>query len=343
MIWQEFLSGLRDRRRVRKLEKAATHARERELQDIIEHVVDEINPRIRAVSHYRKKLQPSVERALDYCSGLITGIPDSIEVSSKCWRKDPVVKAIFSSAKDLRNAFSLNQDVRHFFDRQLDAPDCYALLSMECNERTVLGLELKGDTLKRDVKQTTVNFTSHRIVKPSLTEAELRKNLEHCAFENLIGYALERITELVAARHVLEEQQHLTEMQLKVAELKSKGLEPLIGDAPVEPVDISSLREKSAYTGKALDQSRARLTTLDDYIDRITEVLGEPQQHFRLRRVSMRLSGMNIKLGEKATASGQTLELTEASLGEHRKRIILIARFPRDDLLPKRNLFSTIG
>ncbi|GMQ88703.1 MAG: hypothetical protein BMS9Abin09_0136 [Gammaproteobacteria bacterium] len=335
MSWQPLVARFREKRRQRKADREAARARERELQDAIEHVVDEIDPRIRALGGYRKKLKPCVERTLAYCSDLVTRIPGSVEVNSKSWGRDPMVKAFFSGAEELRRVFSRSKEVRDFFDQHPAAGHCYALLSMECSERTVLGMAMRGEVLKRDVKQTSVSFTDHRVVKPSLSEPELRKNLEQRAFDNLIGYALERITELVAAQHSLQEKRHLLEMQLKVAHLKSKSLASLMGDEGNGTINTEALREQEAHTGQALEQAHARLKTLDDYIDRIAEVLGNPQTHLRLHRISMRLNEMNIKLDEHSADSGRVLELSEASLGEHLKRILLIARFPRDDLLPK--------
>jgi hypothetical protein len=330
MSWQQLVSGFREKRNKRKANKAAARVREGELQHAIEHVVDEINPRIRALGGYRKKLRPCVERTLTYCSELVTRVPESIEVSSKTWGRDPVVKAFFSGTEDLRRVFSHSKELREFFDRHVGADYCYALLSMECRERTVLGMEMHGELIKRDVKQTAVSFTDHRVVKPSLSEPELRENLEQRAFESLIALALERITELVAARHLLEDQQQLMKMQLKIEQLKSTSLEHLIGDKGSTTIDIEALRE----------QANARLSTLEDYIDRISDVLGDPQKHLRLDRIDMHLSKMNLKLGEQSTDSGHTLQLIEASLGEHLKRILFIARFPRDNLLPRQGFLA---
>ncbi|NHZ69751.1 MAG: hypothetical protein GWP20_00765 [Thermotogales bacterium] len=334
MSRQPLVSRFREMRHQRKADKEAARARERELRDAIEHVVEEIDPRIRALGGYRKKLKPCVERAFAYCTDVVTRIPGSIEVSSKSWGRDPVVKALFSRAEELRRVFSLSKEVHDFFDQHPAAEHCYALLSMRCSERTVLGMALRGEVIKKDVKQTSVSFTDHWVVKPSLSEPELRKNLEQRAFDYLIGYALEQITELVTAQHSLQQQRDLLEMQLKVAHLKSKSLAPLMSDKG-GTINIEALREQEEHAGQALEQAHARLKTLDDYIDRIAEVLGDPQTHLRLHRISMRLSKMNIKLDERSAESGQVLELSEASLGEHPKRVLLIAKFPRDDLLPK--------
>ena len=340
MVLQKLVTGLRKKRRQRKSEKVAAQAREHELQQAIEHVVDEIDPRIRALGGYRKKLRPCVKRTLSYCAELVTGIPGSIEASSKSWGRDPMVKAFFSTSGDLRRIFSHSNEVREFFDRHPGADLCYALLSMQRNERTTLGMEMRGEVLKRDIKQVSVSFTDHWLVKPSASETELRKNLEQRAFDVLISYALERITRLVSARDSLEEQQHLLEMQLKIAHLRSKGLAPPNKNEDAADIDIETLNEQAQHTGQALQQAHARLTTLDDYIDRIADVLGEPQAHLKLNTVSMCLSGMNIKLDGLSNTTGNTLELREATLGKNLKRILSIIRFPRDDLLPKRNFLA---
>lgn len=343
MGWQELVAGFREKRLERAAKKAAARGRENKLQGTIEHVVDEINPRIRAIGDYRKKLRPCVQSSLEYCSELVNHVPDSIEVSSQSWRKEPVVRALFSGVEDLRDVFSQSKEIHDFFDQHADADNCHVLLSTELRERTVLGMEMHGDVLKRDVKQIAVSFTDHRVVKPSVNESELKKNLEQRAFDNLIRYALENITELLAARHSLEEQQRLMKMQLKVAHLKNKSLEHLIGDRHSGTINIEAMRQQAEHAGETLKQARARLTTLDDYIDRIDEVLGQPQTHLNVRPISMCLNEMNIKQDEKSSGAGKVLNLSEASLGDQLKRILLIARFPRNDLSPRKDFFTTTG
>ncbi|MFQ5642688.1 MAG: hypothetical protein ACE5FQ_03210 [Thiogranum sp.] len=333
---QKFISGFREKRRQHRTRKAAAHIRELEVLDAIEHVVDEINPKIRALGGYRKKLRPCVEHTLDYCADLVACLPESTETSSKSWGREPLVKAFFSTAGTVQQVFSHNREVRDFFDRHTDATHCHALLSMARQERTVLGMEIQGEVIRRDVRQTAVSFTDHRVFTPSLNEPELKNNLRRRAFESLIACTLERISKLVAARHLLEEQQQLLNMQIKVKQLKGKSLEPLIGNRNSASIDIAALREQAANNG----QAGARLTTLEDYIDRIADVLCNPESWLKLYSVSVHLSKMNIKLDDQSTDSGYTLQLTEAALGEHLKRTLLIARFPRDELLPERDFLA---
>jgi hypothetical protein len=191
------------------------------------------------------------------------------------------------------------------------------------------------------VRQTSVSFTDHRVVRPASSQTALRKELQERAFEVLVSYALERITELVSSRSSLQEQRQLLDMQLRLAHVRRESLTPLLEGKGGEAIDIEALRTQQQQTGEALQQVRASLTTLDDYIDRISEVLGDPQAHLRVGHLSMCLNKMNIKLEGAASAeAGHDLELTEVSLGENLKRILLITRFPRDELLPKQDFLK---
>jgi len=336
MIFKKVVSRVRQSLARRKAAKAEARARDNELRVAIEHVVDAIDPKLRAVSGYRKKLRPAVECSLAYSAGLVEQLPAVVEVNGRVWSTDPTVRAFFSDVGDLRRVYSQSDEVREYFDRHEGQESCYALLSMLCKERSVLGMEMQGDVMRRDVRQTSVSFTDHRVVKPASSYAALRKELEQRAFEVLIAHALEYVTERVSSRNSLQEQRQLLDMQLRLARVKSASLTHLLEGKGDEVIDIEALQKQYEQTGEALQQARAGLTTLEDYIERISEVLGDPQAYLRVGRVSLRLSKMNIKLEGVASAEdGHQLELTEVSLAENTKRILQITRFPRDELLPR--------
>ena len=340
-MFQEFLSDIRQRLARHKAKKAEARAREKDLLSAIDHVVDVINPRLRAVSGYRKKLKPAVARSLAYCASLVEDMPDAIEVNGKTWSANPTVRAFFSSAGDLQRVYSHSREVREYFDKNAVQECCYALLSTLCTQRTVLGMEMQGDVMRRDVPQTSVSFSDHRVVKPASSEAALRKELENRAFEVLVSYVLECLTELVSSRNTLQEQRQMLDMQLKLAHVRSAGLAPLLEGEGREAIDIEALRKQYQQTGMALDKARAGLTTLEDYIDRITEVLAEPQAHLKVERNSMCLNKMNIRLeGAAAAEAGHEVQFTEVSLGDNLKRVLLITRFSREELLPKQDFLA---
>jgi hypothetical protein len=340
MMFQTLIDRLKEALSQRRAAKARARAREEEILSAIEHVVDEINPKLRAVSRYRKKLRPAVERALAYSTEIVARVPGPVEVNRTAWSKDSQLRAFFTGVEDMRQVLSDNREVHDFFAGHADAEQpCYALLSMERSERTVLGMEGSGDIIKRDVLQTSVSFKDRKVVEPDASELHLRQDLEQRAFEVLVAYVLERITGLLADRHSLNEQKLLLDMQLRLAQAKNASLSPLLEGSQNEGEPQDALQQRQQHTTQAFEQANARLTTLDDYIDRITEVLGHPAEHFKANQIALRLSQMNIKRDDKSSAPGHDLELTELSLGEEIRRILLIIRFPCDELLEKKGLF----
>ena len=324
----------------RQARKAAARAREAEIQLAIEHVVDEINPKLRAVSNYRKKLRQAVERALEHSAEIVASIPGPIEVNRSLWSSDPMLRAFFTGVDNMRQVLSDNREVHDFFASDSSGqPHCYALLNMERSERTVLGMESSGNIIKRDVLQTSVSFRDRQVVEPDASESHLREDLEKRAFEVLVAYVLEHITGLIADRHSLNERKLLLDMQLRLKQVKQASLSPLL-EGSHKAEGLEALQQQQQHTTQALDQASTRLTTLDDYIDRITEVLAYPEKYFRVNPVSMRLSPMNIKHDEKSPVPGNDLALSEYLLGEEIRRILLIIRFPRDELLARERLFQ---
>jgi flagellar biosynthesis chaperone FliJ len=336
-MFRNLIARIREGRSERRAARALTRVREEEVLAAIEHVVDEINPKLRAVSSYRKKLRQAVERALAYSAEIVAAVPGPVEVNKTVWNSDPMVRAFFTGVEDMRHVLSRSNEVHDYFDSNDSSGQqyCYALLNMQRSERTVLGVENRGDIIRRDVKQTSVSFKDRRVVKPGPSESQLRQDLEKRAFEVLVAYVLERITRLIVDKHSLKEKQLLLDMQLRLAKVKKAGLSPLLGDREAGVEDVEALEQQQQHMAQESEQADTKLTTLDDYIDRITEVLGNPERYFRVDHVRMRLSQMNIRLDEKS-GDGQELELAEGLLGEALRRILLIIRFPRDELLERK-------
>ena len=336
---RQLIDRIKHSRAQRQARKAAARAREAEIQLAIEHVVDEINPKLRAVSNYRKKLRQAVERALEHSAEIVASIPGPIEVNRSLWSSDPMLRAFFTGVDNMRQVLSDNREVHDYFAADSSGQShCYALLNMERSECTVLGVEGGGNIIKRDVLQTSVSFRDRQVVGPDASESHLREDLEQRAFEVLVEYVLERITGLIADRHSLNEQKLLLDMQLRLKQVKQASLSPLL-EGSHKAEGLEALQQQQQHTRQAFEQAGARLTTLDDYIDRITEVLGHPEKYFRVNPVSMRLSPMNIKQDGKSPAPGSDMALSEYSLGEEIRRILLIIRFPRDELVAKERLF----
>lgn len=314
-----------------KAGKRSARRHEQQLLAAIEHVVDTVNPRLRGIPGYRKKLKPCVSRSLAYCCRIVDFVPGPTDANSKSWSADPVLRAMFSSVQDLHNLYS-NREIRDFFEHNPGADVCYTLLSSICIERSVLGMEMHGDVVKRDVKQTSVSFTDRRTVKSALSEHALREDLRQRALDGIVSVALERITELVASRQAREEEKQLLNMRRRLKIVKDASLDPLLEEHHSESAGLDGAVTDRQQTADEAKHPAGKLDALDDYIDRIADVLDHPEAHLRHKQISMRLNRMNVKLGEDSGEAGDNLELAEFLLGQHIKRILLITRFPRSEM-----------
>jgi hypothetical protein len=318
----------------RRRAKAMSRARDARVAATTERLIDEIDPRLRSLTGYRQKLSAPVRKTLAYTTDIVNMIPGPVQVSSGTWSDDPLIRALFSGPEDLRRLFSQNEEIRHYFDHRaiLEPDHCYAMLSMSYQERTVLGTEMVGDMLKRDIKQIAVSFEKMRVVEPGLSEYELRADLQERAFVVLTAYALERITDLKLSGAKPQEQHQLAETQLKLNKVRNASLGSLLEGKPQQ---ITELHDQLLHSGEELQQAKARVTNLDDYIDVISDVLNEPERHLRARQFSVRLNKMNIKVDDHPEEKGELLQLTELSLGDKTRRVMLLVNFPRKDLLAR--------
>lgn len=302
------------------------------LRDDIERVVDASEPRIRLVGNYLQKLLDPVEGALIYGDRLLRQIPPAVALGGHAWSRDPRVNAFFATKDDLRSTLGQNARVRAFF-KDGAHPECFAWMLMVKREVETFGSALDGDMLVREVRQIRVSFSGHQLFFPNASEAELRKELRERTLVFLATRALERINGLRERRGALEEQRRQLQVQLRALRGHARGLRPLLSSTDADERRLATLDQKLVQTEQDLVAARKQLGTLDDYLEQVRQVLGQPEAYLRVQPVSIRINRLGLKLDANSSEPGETITLIElASLDE--KRIGLLVRFARDDLAP---------
>jgi hypothetical protein len=334
------LSGLRNALHQRQLVKDIRQDRQADITGTVERVVDSIDGRIRLVSGYRKKLQVVIRNSLEFTDTLIDNFPGAIEVSSRTFVSDPYVNAFFSNTRDVQTIFSRSSEIREFMEDYShgEVAQCCALLCMHKMEKTVLGVELAGDTLKKDVKQTAVNFTDHRIYSPAPTEAETRKGLKQCLFEGLVTNTLERVVQLKLSNQRLQHERQMLQARLRHAQyLLSRQSDRPANEADCRR-DIDDTRLKLEKTEQ--DLRKIHLATPQVSLEQVIEVFSNPEKFVRLKKSTLRLNKMGIKISESTEQPCNTLKLTEVTIGEQPPRVVTLAKFPRDEFLSRTFAFT---
>ena len=300
------------------------------LRDPIEQVVGASEPRIRLVGDYADKLVDAVEVALQHCQQLTRQLPPALTLSARAWASDPQVNAFFATVADLRATLSQSRSVRAFFQQPGQPEECFALLLMVKRETGTFGSTLEGDLLIREVRQIQVSFSEHRLHFPAASETELRQNLRQRMLMFLASRARERIGELRTRRDALEEQRRQLRAQLQALRGQARGLQPLLSSTDADERRLATLEQRLTQTEQDLADARKPLATLDDYLEQVRQVVGQPEPYLHFHRLSLRLNRLGVKLDEDSPEPGETLALFEWDSLEE-QRIGTLVRFSREE------------
>ncbi len=294
------------------------------LSEVVEHVVDETDGRLRAIPGYARRLKEPVAMAIRYIDSMVEAFPDARLCSRSAFGADPSVNAFFVDVNHLREVFSRSSEVRQLFEEHPTARECWALLCMRREERQQLGMGLHGDALQRDIMQTAVSFTDHQLVAPGASECDARCALKSCILRGFLTH----IRRQVAIAHTT------------VAELETRArvLRGRLRDNKRHPdgaVERENLQQSLAQVERDLAAVDLRLPTLDDELAFIAQTLAKPEQFLSGTLSRLRVSRMGIKLGHASTESANEIDLSEIQIASHGRRVGSLVRFPREELLPQ--------
>ena len=312
---------------------------EETMLDAIETVVEGTDPRLRFVSGYRKKMRPAIKSALHYISEAVEQIPEPIEISKRTWNSDPRVNAFFATVGDLQIMLSSSAKIRRFFEHG-EQQEGYALLAMAKQEKTVLRHQLEGEILRREVPQVTISFSEHRILAPSATEAETRKELIRCAFNVLVKQALERLVCLQARKETLTDQRRLLKIRRKFLQAERASLTSLLQASESHAQDLEDILQKMAANKQNLLEAQAGIETLDDYLERVNEVLAHPENYLQLKMITIRLNRLGVKVQDNSPDAGNEITLTELTVGKQITRVVALVKYFRDEMLSREHLWE---
>lgn len=310
--------------------------------DAIEHIVDGTEPNIRLVSSYRKKLYQPVATALSYIDELVETIPGPIETSQKTFVSDPTVNAFFANALEMQTLFSDSTELRRFFDDNADPSlqEACALLCAREDQNNTFGMDLAGDVIQREVAQTAVNFSEHKVLAPAASASEARQGLKHCIFDGLITHTLQHLLTLKSKKQDLEDQRRILQSRLRARQAQSWGLSTLLVSVQMDPAAAKQIEEKLAKTERRLKHLPVKLDTPADYLNEVRQIVGHPEDFIRLTIVSFKLSKLGIRINDNSSQPANTVDLARIEIADVLKRTVALVCYPRQEMLPQRGLFE---
>jgi hypothetical protein len=309
---------------------------EQDIERAIDIVIEQTDPRLRFVRGYRRKLRKPVVRSLVYVDDLVTRIPGPFVISRKTYASDPQINGLFGSADDIETLFASNKMLQDFFRETPGCDQVCVPLAMLRREKRILGMTLSGDVVRRDVARTAVNYSGHRLgVICAESEAELRSKLQWRGIHTLAVTALENITRLKTRTAVLEEQRALLKMKLRDVQAQHRGLDAVAGITPEDSQERQALEQRLEDTAQKLQQARTGVATLVDYLDQVCQVLNHPSRYLRVRRNSVTVDRMGIKLDGMSHEQGGEVYSATLSIGTQPDFELILAAFRRSDILAK--------
>lgn len=178
--------------------RGGTQAADPDLEEALERAAAKVDPRIKQARGWPQHYRVPLSGALAQARRVAAAVPGPIELDANMYTLDPLVRALFGSAADVRRLLGNSPELRGFYGN-----DVYALLSMRRMEKRSLGFDNSGDILRRDVLQQLIWFTDHQLIGPAPSEAEARRNLLWSLYDRF----LERV--LVGIKRIEEDYQRL--------------------------------------------------------------------------------------------------------------------------------------
>ena len=303
----------------------------------IERAVDGTDSRLRLVPGYRKRLREPVIHAIDHVVALVDGIPAPVATGPGDYRNDLRLPALFASSEDMLQVFARDRALSEYLAgaEGRGAERVTALLLARREERNILGMDLVGDQVRRDVAQVTVGFSGHHLLEPRTSEEESRRFLKRRAFDHLLALALAQITEARVERADLTRQRDLLLRKLQAMKRGTLSFDrPEAGQA-----DEAGLQEELDTVSRQLQGLGADAGVLKSHLEVVAERLREAERQVRSQEVHLCLSPMNIRL-DPGDPSGRRIVLQELQNARGERAVMLpVTIAPRD--LPRREDFVT--
>ena len=318
-------------------------AAERQLvADVTELVVEAVEPRVRSLARYQEKLQGCVCKSIAHLRAIARERLAPILLARAAWNEDPCLNALFATADDVPACLGRSSELRAFFENpsNLDVQEAYALLGMKKEERSVLGMELQGESVRQGVAQVTVSFSEHRLIAPAATLAATRLDVGRRILQRLAQVALSRIVALDMKATELQEHKAYLAARLRLLNLARDGMEGIVKDPATIGEEIKSIERELKQTVDGYIEAKTSLATLDGYIKHIDDVFSHPEQHVMLTHTPLRLSRMGVRVGDDTKGPVNDLTLAELSIGDNLRVAIAIVRCPRSELPPKEDLVA---
>ena len=256
----------------------------------IERAVSAVEPLLKQINGYPDSYRKPVAVALEYAHRLAASVPGPVMVDLESYASDTYVHALFPSVDLIRDALCTSHTIQDYLHEFPASDELYALTGMRRIEKTVVGMELSGLTVQRDVLQQAVYFTSHTIEHAALSEQRARERVEMSFFDSLVDNVSKRMEQ-----RKRDKQSQLHEKDLLTARLRAANEQT----RPALEEELSRMISSMQSTGSLLE--------LRNYVADFEAVLLHPEEYLRLDQTAINLDSMGIRRAAGDAERGEAI------------------------------------
>ena len=169
-------------------------------------------------------------------------------------------------------------------------------------------------------------------------EADARQGLMQCLFEGLKTHALGRIMHLKVENHRLQQERQLLNARLRRLQHQTRDTREQVTIDVRVAAEMEDIRQKLGKIERSLLNSR--LVAPEESLNQVHAVFKRPDDFVRISKTSLRLNKMCVKIDERSTQPCNKIDLTEVVIGDDSPRVVTLAKFPSDELLPPTEFLS---
>ena len=287
--------------------------------ELIDYVVDIIEPKLKQVRNYRERLREPLTMCRGHCRAMVSEIPGPIKLKRNGHGGDPLIKAAFSKSELLDNL--LNQADLLKTSASLSGTDRVALLTMASRERTIFGRKQLANMMVADAAMRAITFTDHNIVGLSTTVADSRKALEKHSLDILAEAAARKLSE---ARTTLVDLNQRQQSLRAMEKMFGAGTRPSMGCVfvPYDPEKSKKLKEIEklmADTEDEIASARSRSETPENWLTMVENYLSKPDDILNMRLITLRLNWKNV-LTDDPSEKADTISFATFTLADEMQR-----------------------
>jgi len=204
-------------------------------------------------------------------------------------------------------------------------------MAMDKEEKVVLGAEMSGDIIIRDVPKITVSFDGHRFIDPTADPEQTRRLLMRRAFDHLLSLALRRLAYVKSERSELVRRSKLLQAKHNLLARAGWGFDEV---APNEQTSIAEIERTLGEIESQLHELGGEYNENDAYLQAVADLLSRPEDYLQAKCETIFVNHMGIK---QSAAAYDAPELTFSELrnAEGRSLAVMMVAINSEELRQK--------